>query len=153
MTADEYCDWRDVALEELKVKQDGLSSSHRLSSWPRFDYDLVRRTLTFSDERGPRVIAEIQVVGTTSTQEWRWAWANDYLPPEVRFDVERVRAFGAHHGIVDFTDPSVRDEDLDALGWEFTAAAARVLDAAGAYRAPSKDGALFVVLRSVGFAA
>jgi hypothetical protein len=149
MTPDEYCDWRDAALKDLKAKQDGLLASHQLGSWPRFDYDLKQGTLTFSDDHGPRLVAEIQVVGSTSAQDWRWAWANDHLPSEVRSDVERVRIFGADNGIEDFTDPAVRDEDLDALGWEFTAAAARLLEAPGAYRAPSGSGALWVVMRDI----
>ena len=46
----------------------------------------------------------------------------------------------------DHVDP---EDDLNALGWQLTAAMVRITGALGAYRPPDEDGGLFLVYRSV----
>jgi hypothetical protein len=145
-------EWRAEAFQELLAKQDRLEAELHLGKWPRYDYDLERRSLIFSDTGGPRVIADIQAIGTTSERDWLWAWANPSLPKSSTEDALRVKAFGAEHEIADLTRESVESASPDELGWELTAAAVRVVDAAGAYRAPSKSvGSLFLLIRSIRF--
>ena len=98
------------------------------------DYDVLEGTLTFSKDGVPKVVAEIQIVGTTSfkSSNWLWAWANSDWPRERVTDSERVRAFGAEHGICELTHDYVEDSDLNALGWALTAAMVRVTGAFGA---------------------
>ncbi|MET0272609.1 MAG: DUF6882 domain-containing protein [Phenylobacterium sp.] len=147
-----YAAWRHEAVHELGAKQDRLKESFQVGAWPRYDYDVDAGTLTFSDASGPKVMAEIQIVGTTGPKDWLWSWANSHWSPPSYEDVLRVRAFGEEHGIAELTSDYLEDEDLNALGWEMTAVAARVLDAAGAYRPPRDNGGgLFLVYRSIKF--
>ena len=151
---DWYPDWRHDAFHELQDKNARLNADYRLGEWSRFDYDLASGKLIFSHEGSPRIIAEIQVAGTTSRSsgDWLWAWANDHWPPDSVVDSRLVRDFGEEHGICELMHDCVEAEDLNALGWELTSVMARVTNAVGAYRPPDDDGGLFLVIRSISWA-
>jgi hypothetical protein len=151
---DWYPDWRHEAVHELQEKNARLKAQFRLGDWPRYDYDVDAGTLIFSEDGAAKVIAEIQIVGTTSETagDWLWAWANSHWPAERVADSERVRAFGEEHGICELTHEGIEDENLNALGWELTAVMARVTEALGAYRPPGDDGALFLTYRTIAWA-
>jgi hypothetical protein len=70
--------------------------SFQISSWPRWDYDLERGTLTFSANGMPKVSASIQIIGTTSVSGGTWmrGWANESLPSNVTREVAKVLEFG-----------------------------------------------------------
>jgi hypothetical protein len=151
---DWYPDWRHEAVHQLQAKNARLKEEFRISDWPRWDYELEAGTLTFSDQGVPKVVCEIQIVGTTSFKagDWLWAWGNSHWPAERVTDSELVRAFGREHGICELTHDYVEVEDLNTLGWELTAVMARVTDAIGAYRPPDDNGALFLTYKSVAWA-
>jgi hypothetical protein len=148
---DLYLPWRHDAVHQLQDKNARLESEFRIGKWARYDYDVDAGTLIFSDQGVAKVIAEIQIVGTTSAKagNWLWAWANDHWPVERTLDAERGRAFGEEHGICELTHAYVEDDNLNNLGWELTAVMARVTDALGAYRPPDDNGALFLSYKSV----
>ena len=67
-------------------------------------------------------------------------------------EMHRVRQFGIENGIEELTSEYLEDDDLNNLGWQMTAVAARVLDAVGAYRPPRDNGGgLFIICRSIEF--
>lgn len=148
---DWYAEWKHEAFHELMVKQDVLQRDFGTGAWPRYDYDLDTGTLTFSEEGVVKVVADIQVVGTTGSKDWLWGWANDWWPNSVVADLETVVSFGEEHGIIELTSGYVEDEELNHLGWELTAVAVRILKAVGAYRPKSQDraGALFLLIKSI----
>jgi hypothetical protein len=151
-----YPDWRHDAVHQLQEKIARLKAEFRIGDWPRFDYDLDARTLVFSQDGVAKVIADIQIAGTTSAKagNWLWAWANSHWSPESAEDSQRVKAFGEEHGIFELTHDTVEaNDDLNSLGWELTAAMARVVNAVGAYRPPRDEGGgLFLIYKSVGWA-
>ncbi len=149
---DWYGEWRHEAIHQLHEKNNRLMAEFRLGTWSRYDYDLDAGTLTHSDAGGPKVIAEIQVVGTTSpvAGNWMWAWANDHWPAERVTDSELVRAFGEQHGIGELVCDYVGDaDDLNTLGWELAAIAARITEALGAYRPRTDQGDLYLLYKSM----
>jgi hypothetical protein len=152
---DWYPDWRHEAVHQLQEKNARLNDAFRLGQWPRYDYDVDAGTLVFSEEGVAKVIAEIQIVGTTSENagDWLWAWANSHWPADCIKDAELVRAFGEEHGICELTHECLEDDDLNALGWEMTAVMARITDAPGAYRPPREEGGgLFLTYKSIAWA-
>jgi len=146
-----YSQWRHEALHLLQVRNKVLADRFSLGKWPRFDYDLDKRQLVFSESGQARVIAEIQVAGSTSpgAGHWLWAWANSHWPSECIEDSKQANSFGKEHGINELTSAYAESDDLNALAWELTATAARVCDAAGAYRCMSDEGGVFLLLRDV----
>lgn len=154
---DWYPAWRHEAMHQLQAKNARLDEDFRLGGWERFDYDLDAGTLVFSDGGTAKVIADIQIAGSTSAAggTWLWAWANSHWPPDRVADSDLVRTFGEEHGICELTHDYLEDEegDLNALGWELTAVAVRLSEAVGAYRPPRDEGGgLYLVIRSVGWA-
>ena len=145
-----YAAWRQDAIQELAEKNRKLTEEFQLGNWPRFDFDLEKGWLTFSSQGKPVVRAAIQVVGTVaSTKDWLWAWANDWWSEQVKQDAQETKRFGQKHNISELTRASLQDDDLEALGWELSAVAARVTSARGVYCAPTGKGLLFVLVREI----
>jgi hypothetical protein len=148
---DWYDDWCDEAFAAFQAKQQKITDAYRLEDWVRYDYDAHACTLTFSDANGPRVVADIQVVGSIGDDDWMWGWANDNWPAQSTDVMHRVRDFGVQNGIEELTSDFLVSDDLPGLGWMLAAIATRVLDAEGAYRAPGDPGAVYLLIRSLKF--
>lgn len=152
MNRDEFTDFQREAIHELMRLNEICKEKFRISSWPRWDYEFEGGTLTFSQDGVPKVIAAIQVVGSTSISggTWLWSWANASLPAKVTAAMGSVRAFGEAENLVELTRASSPDNEY--LGWEMTAIAAKVLGSKGAYRCPGNNGFVYVVYTSIQFA-
>ena len=107
LTLEEFKAFRHEAVHELKDLNDQCSRVYRISNWGRWDYNLDDRILVFSDSGVPKVIASVQVVGTTSAarKNWLWGWANGYMPSPIVARIEEVRRFGVAEGIPELTEP------------------------------------------------
>src|SRR5690348_9433551 len=127
MTAEEFAEFRHNAVHELMRLNDECDREFKIASWPHWDYDLDRATLIFSEESVPKVIASIQVVGTTSkgAGTWLWAWANDSLPSQSTQAMLQVKGFGEREKIAEVSEPEMPDDEY--LGWALTAIAAHIL--------------------------
>jgi hypothetical protein len=147
---DWYDAWCEEAFGAFRDKQQRLMETYRLSSWERYDYDAAAGTLIFSEGGKPRVIADMQIVGTIAN-DWLWGWANDNWPAQSTDGLQPVRDFGAEHGVEELTTEFLDSDDLEGLGWMLVAITARILDAEGGYRAPTATGHVYFVLRSLKF--
>lgn len=152
MDAEQFSVYRDEAVHELMRLNEQCEQEFHISSWPRWDYEFERGTLTFSQDGVPQVRASIQVIGTTSIsgRTWMWGWANESLPANGTKEVAKVRAFGTAEDIPELNEEELPDDEY--LGWQLTAVAAKVLGAIGAYRCPDENGFVYVVYTSIGFA-
>lgn len=152
--ASDYADWRQAAWRELEAKNARIYADFRLSHWPRYDYDLEAGTLTFSDAKGPRVVATIQIAGSVSVQagDWLWAWANPHWPDGVCEDALSIRRHGEEHGILELVEQHAQAANPMQLAWELTAVAVRLTGAKGAYRAPDANTPLFLLIKDIAFA-
>jgi hypothetical protein len=154
---DWYPAWRDEAIDQLNARNTHLQDKFRLGSWHRYDYDLKSGKLLFSDQGVVKVVAEIQISGSTSAKasNWLWAWANSNLPGELLGDAKLVRSFGEKNGIDELAQAYVTDrqDDLEVLGWELTGTMVRICNALGAYRSPrGQGGGLYLIFKSIGWA-
>lgn len=152
MTPEQYKDFKHHAVHELMALNKVCDEEFGIRNWERWDYDLDAGTLVFSESGTPKVVARIQVVGTTSatSNTWLWGWANNF-PPGVTSEMRKVREFGTREAISQLTDSSVTNNEY--LGWELTAIAARLLHAKGAYRCPRSDGGfLYLIYTEINFA-
>ena len=147
-----YLDWRHDTVHQLQEKNERLKSEFRLGPWPRFNYDIDAGTLAFSEHGVARVIAEIQITGSTSFKagNWLWAWGNSHWPAERVVDSKLVRAFGEKHGIDELDHNCLDANDLNALGWELSAVMVHLTSAVGAYRQPRDEGGgLYLTFKGV----
>lgn len=156
MNTDWYRAWRDEAIDQLNAKNGRLQNDFRLGSWARYDYDLATATLRFSEEGVVKVVADIQIAGTTSAKagNWRWGWADSNVPAEIISDAKLARSFGELSGIDELTQAFVTDtSDVEALGWELTAVMVRICNTLGAYRCPrGEGGGLYLTIRTINWA-
>ena len=152
MEPEQFLKFRHESVHELMRLNELCEQEFHISSWPRWDYDLDFGTLTFSQDGVPRVVASIQVVGTTSISggTWLWAWANQSLPANVTQAMSKVLAFGKAEDITELIESEREDDEY--IGWAMTAVAANGLKAKGAYRCPGDNGFVYVVYSSIEFA-
>ena len=146
---DWYDAWCEEAFAAFTAKQKRMEADHGLAAWTRYDYDANACTLTFSDDQGPRVVADIQVIGTIGEHDWMWGWANANWPAQSTEAMRQVRAFGVENGVEELATDVLTSDDLAGLGWMLAAIATRVLKAEGAYRAPSGTGAVYLLIRAL----
>lgn len=153
MKSDGFSEFRHDAVHDLMRLNDLCEKEFHISAWPRWDYDLDRATLTFSEDGFPRVSASIQVVGTTSLSSgtWMWGWANQSLPLKVTKDLAKVREFGRVQEVTELIEATLPDDEH--LGWAMTAVAAKLLGAKGGYRCPGENGFIYFIYSSIWFAA
>jgi len=96
MEPEQFSKFWHKAVHELMNLNELCEKEYRISSWPKWEYDLDRGTLAFTQDGLPKVLASIQVVGTTSISggTWLWGWANESLTPKVTTQLAKMRAFG-----------------------------------------------------------
>ena len=142
MTPEDFEAYRHRAVHRLMDLNEECENRFRIGHWERWNYDLETAKLTFSDRGLPQVIAEIQVVGSTSKKSkmWLWSWANESLPSCATTRIQKVREFGSIQGVKRLTESTLPDDEH--LGWEMTAIAADIIGARRAYRCPSERGFL-----------
>jgi hypothetical protein len=151
---------RSVAFEDLVTRsqryliecQERLQREYLLGSWPRYDWSQVTRQLVFSEAGQPKVLADIQFVGSVSieTGTWLWAWDNNSVTAELCAALSTVREYGEIHALPCLTTPKWPADEID--GWEMTGIAASLLRAKGAYRTPDKGGYTYMIMTAVGWA-
>ncbi len=144
-----WVDFISEASAYLTRQQDAAKREFDLGSWERYFWDQDTGTLTFSTGEKPGVIADILIVGSIAHKPgtWLWSWANSSIVESMSEPIRRVRRFGEERGFDKLVDSTWPGDETD--GWEMAAAAALVLSAKGAYRAPDEDGALFLVLTNI----
>jgi len=149
---DEFVELVTAAHAYATARQDVLRREFALGSWPRWDWDQGTGQLVFSAGGEPRVVADVQFVGSVSTESgtWLWSWANPHFESSLTRDVREVRLFGASRGIAQLTTPKWPAKEVD--GWEMTSITAYVLQAKGVYRTRDETGFTFMVMTSIRWA-
>ncbi len=144
-----YADWVAGAEAELAIKQDALTDGHGLGTWPVWNAELGQGSLTFSDDDGIQVFAEVQIAGTLGPRDWVWAWGNPHLPQPFTTDSAAAKAFGDRHNVAELRERIVAGPDLEALAWRLTAAAVKLAEGLGAYRAPAGQASVYLIIKSI----
>ena len=143
---DESLAYMHRAIEECNREWD-------FQSYQRFDFDLDRRVLVFSDGPRPAISCVFQGVGVYMTIRdfWRWSWDNPSIEPALRTELEKVRAFGEAKEIGEITRGGWTAQDEEAA-WAMTALAAKLLGAKSVYRAPNEPRDVFLLITDVRWA-
>lgn len=68
MTDQRYRDFRHAAHHDLMALNATCKEKFGIGSYERWDYDGDAGTITFSEGKIPKVVAEVQLVGTTSNE-------------------------------------------------------------------------------------
>jgi hypothetical protein len=140
MTEDQFAALTQEAQEELTSLNTKCGEAFKLGTYGNWDYDSEAGTITFSTQGTPKVVAQVQVVGTTSAKSktWLWAWANDSVPRPLVASALTVRDFGQREGVSALVEPELPDDEF--IGWEMTAITAKLVGGIGGYRTPRAVG-------------
>ncbi|PZR24797.1 MAG: hypothetical protein DI535_20865 [Citrobacter freundii] len=138
-----FAELSDKAYDYLREKQQNCQSVFKLGDYKRWYYDQVTGVLTFSDNEADKLRIDFEDVGSFSLKSntWLWAWDNPHVQEKVRSEITMVRDFGQARNFELLTTPQWEAEEPDA--WQMTAIAAYLMQAKGAYRAPSSNGQLY----------
>ena len=141
------------ATQYLGERQDDLSEKFNLWKWTRYDWNQATGQLVFSESGQPRVISDVQFVGSISTRSdtWLWSWANESVDSALTTAATSVRKYGETHGLEHLTTSTWHAHEPD--GWEMASITALLTGAKGAYRSPKDGGFTFMVLTDVQWAA
>lgn len=152
---DWYTGWRHDAVHEIIAKNDRIQREFSLNRWPRYEYNLDDGKLLFLEGGDVKVVADIQIAGSTSgrAKNWLWAWDNAHWPVQCVEFSEAARKFGQDNAIQELSSNIVEADELNDLGWALTAATVKINGALGAYRPPRDDGGgLYLVYKRIGWA-
>ena len=141
--------WTADCCRTLSEKQAALWERFQINSYPRWDYYQESAQLVFSGAEAPDLIADVEFVGTLSTvgKTWKWAWANFSLLEEVRSRIHTVRDYGETHAYPHLLVPMWYADQQE--GWHMAGVAMEILGAQGAYRVPSDNGFIYMVMMDV----
>jgi len=149
VTEDETLDLIEDASEYLIEKNRLSEEKYQIGSYARYHYDQETEELIWSTGGVPKVAAKIQFVGSISkmSNTWLWSWANDSVLTKSKRDIYKVKAFGEKHSIRKLIDAKWSAEEVD--GWEMAGVAAKLLDAAGAYKSPDTHCDTFLIYSQI----
>jgi hypothetical protein len=114
-----------------------------------WDIDQDRETLTFSAPGGIVATCPVQIIGTYNTKDktWLWGWDHPSVVPALQKHAQKVKAYGTKHGYRKLTTRKVRSSEDEC--WEFTALAAHLCKAQGAYRGEADSTLVFMTFGDV----
>jgi hypothetical protein len=121
------------SLEGLRVQTRAHCSTWHLGEEEWF-VDQAQGLIRFRFSDGSAAEAAVQIVGTFSPKDdtFLWAWDHPSVGEPLQESANLVRDFGEEHQVPDYTASKVTCSEDDA--WAFTAVAARLAGANGAYR-------------------
>ena len=131
----------DNCIKNMKNKQDVMLRSYNFGKKNNqfIFFPDHKKFYMFNKEKG-KVFFEVQfqIIGTFSpkSKTWRFAWANRYVPNELKRTSLKLKEFGESNNLSVFSEPKVKDEKLGAL---FTAIGMKLSNAKGYYIVPSDD--------------
>lgn len=115
-----------------------------LSRIVRWDANLEAGAITFTLDDDTVATAPMQVIGTydTENENFLWGWDHPSVPGPLRRAAAAARDWGAEQTMVEFTHPRLNCP-ID-IAWEFTAVAARLDGANGAFLGESGPTRIFM---------
>lgn len=136
------------SFEYLQEVQGSFMEMYKVGQYGRWDWYQETGKLIFSEAGNPVVECDIDFVGTVSTSSntWMWAWANSSFTENIKERSRQIRTLGEEENFLKLTSAIWLAEPVD--GWEMTAIMAKALGAIGAYRTPSDNGFVYMIVNA-----
>ena len=148
-TDDQYNALLNGALELIGGMNARLVSEYGIGSYARWSVDQTTGEIVFSDDERECVRAEVDIVGTLSTEgeSFKWAWANPTISAGLSEASLATKALGERHQIPDLVAETIDAGPEDAMA--FSAVACLLSGGEGVYRAPAGKAMVFMALRGI----
>lgn len=113
LTGSYYLDLVAVSVDYLDTQQKKIADEYKIDSYDSWDMDQEKAELILSEKGVPRIIADIQVIGTLATHDdgsmtWEWSWDNESILSASKDKLTAVKSFGEIH------DEEIRES---YVGW------------------------------------
>ena len=131
----------DKCLDSMKEKQDKMLRTYNFGRKNNkfIFFPLKKKFYMFDDKKGEAFFeGQFQIIGTFSpkSKTWRFAWANRYVPNDIKRTSLKLMEFGESNDLPLFSEPKIKD---DKMGLIFTAIGMKLSNAKGYYIIPA-DG-------------
>ena len=142
-----FADLVSRSFKHLKAVQKTFMETFKIDDHERWDWHQETGKLIFSHENKPVVECDIDFVGTfsSSSNTWMWAWANDSFPENIKAKSREIRNLGEEERTLKLASAIWPADPVD--GWEMTAIMAKSIGAIGAYRTPSENGFVYMIVQ------
>src|SRR5262245_59051366 len=139
----------EQSVEGLRAQTSAHAATWHLgeeANWAA-DQDVGRIQFTFAD--GTIAEAELQIVGTYNKLDgtFLWGWDHPSVVEPLQKHARLAKEFGERHGLTNYTERKVKCSEDDA--WQFTAVAARLGNANGAYRGPAGSALVYMTFGEI----
>lgn len=144
MNNQDYDEFAQQCVEELKQLQDKFSRDYDIPSYKNWFYNQATGLLTFSTG-SKELNFRFFNVGSFSEKSntWKWSWSNEHVLDNVKIHAEQIKDFGRKHSFPNLTNGFFESSEIDA--WEFAAIATQLCNGLGVYR-PVSDNQLKIFL-------
>jgi hypothetical protein len=139
----------EQSVEGLRTQTSAHSATWHLGEEDEWSADLDAGTISFLFADGTSASADVQIVGTFNTEDgtFLWGWDHPSVPEPLGQHARLAKEFGDRHGLSAYQHRKVECSEDDA--WEFTAVAARLGNANGAYRGPAGTALVYFTFGEV----
>jgi hypothetical protein len=132
------------SLAGLQAQTAAHAATWHLDQASEWSADQDSGLIVFTLRDGTIASAPFQIIGTYNPSEatFLWGWDHPSVRAPLRKHAQLAREWGQQHHLKEYTTRVVKCSEERA--WEFTAVAARLGKANGAYRGPSGDASVFM---------
>ena len=137
------------SLEGLRTQTSAHASMWHLGEEEQWSADQETGRITFAFADGTTAEADMQIVGTFNTENgtFLWGWDHPSVAEPLSKHAALAKQFGIENQLSQYTERMV--ECTEEKAWEFTAVAARLGEANGAYRGPAGIALVFMTFGEV----
>lgn len=141
LSKEELKNFIDICLERMKEKQKKIIKKHNFG---KKDNKIIffpnhKKFYMFNSKTNKAFFeAQFQIVGTYTNKSntWRFAWANRYIPNDLKRTSLKLKEFGESNNLSIFKEPKVKDSKLGVL---FTAIGMKLSNGKGYYIVPEEE--------------
>jgi len=137
------------SVEGLRTQTSTHAATWHLGAEANWAADQDAGLIRFTFKDGTIAEADLQIVGTYNTLDgtFLWGWDHPSVAEPLRKHASLAKEFGEKNGLPKFTERKVKCSEDDA--WEFTAVAARLGKANGAYRGPAGTALVYMTFGEI----
>ena len=132
----------DKCLDDMKKKQEDMLLKYNfgLKDNKFIFFPYKKKFYMYNDKKKEAFFeGQFQIIGTFShkSNTWRFAWANRYIPNDLKRSSLKLKDFGEANGLELLSQPKVKD---DKMGLVFTAVCMKLSNGKGYYVIPADKG-------------
>jgi hypothetical protein len=129
----------DKCLDDMKKKQEDMLLKYNfgLKDNKFIFFPYKKKFYMYNDKKKEAFFeGQFQIIGTYSNKSntWRFAWANRYIPNDLKKSSLKLKDFGEANGLELLSQPKVKD---DKMGLVFTAVCMKLSNGKGYYVIPA----------------